>query len=74
MPVVADCEIMCWPFGEHALLIWGWLVVEKKATPCPHYHLALAPLLKEAQTPVDAAGGASSSVEEKACSHQSVPS
>jgi len=41
VPVVADCEIMCWPFGEHALLIWVCLVVYKKHTlppppPCHH--------------------------------------
>lgn len=35
MPVVADCEIMCWPFWEYALLIWVCLVVYKKLTPPP---------------------------------------
>lgn len=53
MPVVADCEIMCWPFLEHALLIWVCLVVYKKPTilPHPHYHLPIPHLQKAAPPP-----------------------
>lgn len=68
VPVVADCEIMCWPFGEHALLIWVCLVVYKKPTlpPPPPHHLAIIPhLLKAAQPPLNAAGGTGSFTERK---------
>lgn len=55
MPVVADCEIMCWPFLEHALLIWVCLMVYKKPTvpppPPPHYHLPIPHLPKACTAP-----------------------
>lgn len=48
VPVVADCEIMCWPFWEHALLIWVCLVVYKKPIPpSPDYHLPIPHLLQQ---------------------------
>lgn len=33
LPVVANCELMCWAFGEHALLIWVCLVYKKPISP-----------------------------------------
>lgn len=52
VPVVADCEIMCWPFWEHALLIRVCLVVYKKLIiPSPHCHRPIPHLLKKGQPP-----------------------
>lgn len=52
VPVVAGCEIMCWPFWEHALLIRVCLVVYKKPfSPRPHCHLPAPHLLEEGQPP-----------------------
>lgn len=37
LPVVANCELMCWAFGEHALLIWVCLVYKKPISPPTTY-------------------------------------
>lgn len=71
VPVVADCEIMCWPFWEHALLIRVCLVVYKKLIiPSPHCHHPIPHLMKPGQPPSKASsadGGAGSFMEGKTC-------
>lgn len=47
LPVVANCELMCWAFWAHALLIWVCLVYKKPISPPTTYFLPT--LLKEPQ-------------------------
>lgn len=47
LPVVVNCELMCWAFWAHALLIWVCLVYKKPISPPTTYFLPT--LLKEPQ-------------------------